>query len=228
MRNESSVLRWGGIAGMLAFVVWMVELPLYGSVDPFASEGLQRFADVRAALGLSTVLMMTIAVLSIALILALYTALRETDLAFARFGGVLGVAGYIATALGDASTFFAFAPLSDLYQAPVSTSGTGATIALLWEATQGVTNTFFFLGTLFLMLGFISLGVAMFGAPAFGRRFGAVSIIFGVIGVVGAVAGVFVTGEVGMQVIGIGVLANIIFLPLFGYKLFRMSRTTGG
>ncbi len=108
MENEKSVLRWGGLAGIMAFIVWIVGLPLFGFVDPFTPEGLMRFTDVRAALGMSTILMMTIAILSIALVLALYRALRGTNLAFALFGSVLGVTGYIVTALGDASTFFAF------------------------------------------------------------------------------------------------------------------------
>ena len=224
MENEKSVLRWGGLAGILAFIVWIVEMPLYGSVDPFTPEGLMRFTDVRAALGMSTILMMTIAFLSIALVLALYRALRGTNLAFALFGSVLGVTGYIVTALGDASTFFAFAPISDLNQAPAATPETQATVVLLWQATQGITNTFFFVGSLFMMMCFIVLGVAMLRAPAFGRRFGGVSIVLGVIGVVGVVASLFVTGETGMQLMGIAVFSNIIFLPLFGWKVYSLSR----
>ena len=57
MENEKSTLRWGGLAGILAFIVWIVEMPLYGSVDPFTPEGLMRFTDVRATLGMSTILM---------------------------------------------------------------------------------------------------------------------------------------------------------------------------
>jgi hypothetical protein len=38
----------------------------------------------------------------------------------------------------------------------------------------------------------------MLTAPAFGRRFGGVSIVLGVIGVAGVVASLFVTGETGM------------------------------
>jgi hypothetical protein len=224
MDNERSVLRWGGLAGILAFVVWIVELPLYEYVDPFTPGGLTRFADVRATLGMSTILMMTIALLSVALVLALYRSLRGTNLAFALFGSVLGVIGYIATALGDASTLFAFAPISELNAAPGVAAEAQATAALMWQATRGVTNTFFFLGTLFLMSCFIILGVAMLGAPHFGRRFGGVSIGFGMIGLVGVVAGVFVTGDAAIQVVGIGVLANILFLPLFGWKLHRLSR----
>jgi hypothetical protein len=226
MENEKNALRWGGLAGMLAFIVWIVELPLYGSVDPFTPEGLMRFPDVRAALGLSTILMMTIAFLSIALVLGLYRALRGASLAFALFGTVLGVIGYIATALGDASTFFAFAPISNLYQAPAATPETPAMLVLLWQATQGITHTFFFVGSLFMTLCFIVLGVAMLGAPAFGKRFGGVSIVLGVIGLVGVIASLFLAGEIGPQVMGIAVFANLIFLPLFGWKVFRLSRAT--
>jgi len=224
MENEKSVLRWGGLAGILAFIVWIVEMPLYGSVDPFTPEGLMRFTDVRAALGMSTILMMTIAFLSIALVLALYRALRVSNLAFALFGGVLGVIGYIATALGDASTFFAFAPMSNLYQAPAATPETQSTVVLLWQATQGITHTFFFVGSLFMTMCFIVLGVAMLRAPDFGRRFGGVSIVLGVIGLVGVFASLFVPGDTGVQVMGIAVFANLIFLPLFGWKLYRLSR----
>ncbi len=224
MENEKSVLRWGGLAGILAFIVWIVEMPLYGFVDPFTPEGLMRFTDVRAALGLSTILMMTIAILSVALVLALYRALRGTNLGFALFGSVLGVTGYIVTALGDASTFFAFAPISDLNQAPAATPETQATVVLLWQTTQGITFTFFFVGSLFMTMCFIVLGVAMLRAPAFGRRFGVVSIVLGVIGIVGVVASLFITGETGMQIMGVAVFANIIFLPLFGWKVYSLSR----
>ena len=224
MENEKSVLRWGWLAGILAFIIWIVEMPLYGAVDPFTPEGLMRFTNVIAALGMSTILMMTIAFLSIALVLALYRALRGTNLAFALFGSVLGVTGYIVTALGDASTFFAFAPISDINQAPAAAPETQATVVLLWQATQGITHTFFFVGSLFMVMCFIVLGVAMLRAPAFGRRFGGVSILLGVIGIVGVIASLFVAGETGLQLMGISVFANIIFLPLFGWKVYRLSR----
>jgi hypothetical protein len=212
------------VAGILAFIVWIVEMPLYGFVDPFIPEGLMRFTDVRAALGMSTILMMTIAFLSVALVLSLYRALRATNLAFALFGGVLGVIGYIETALGDASTFFAFAPISGLNQAPAATPETQAMVVLLWQATQGITHTFFFVGSLSLMLCFIVLGMAMLSAPAFGRRFGAASTILGVIGIVGVIASLFVAGETGVQIMGVAVFANILFLPLFGWKVYSLSR----
>jgi len=224
MEREQRVLRLGGLAGILAFMVWIVELPLFGFVDPFAPEGLTRFPDVRAALGISTILMMTIAILSIALVLALYRALRGTDLALAIFGTVLGVTGYIVTALGDASTFFAFAPISDLDQAPAATPETQATVVLLWQATQGLTHTFFFVGSLFMVMYFIVFGVAMLGAPAFGRGFGRMSMVLGAIGLIGVAASLFVAGDSGAQLMGIAAFANIVFLPLFGWKAYSLSR----
>jgi len=225
MMKEKSVLRWDGLAGILAFIVWIVEMPLYGFVDPFFLEGLLSFPDKIAALAISTILTMAYAFLSIALVLALYRALRGTRLAPALFGSVLGLIGYVVTALGDASTFFAFAPLSNLYHASAATSETQAMVVLLWETTMGLTNTFFFVGSFFLMIGFIVLGLAMLNAPAFGRRFGGVSIVLGVIGVVGVVASLFVPGIIGLQLIGVSTFANLVFLPLFGWKVYRLSRT---
>jgi len=224
MENENSVLRWGGLAGILAFILWIVEMPLYGLIDPFVPEGLMSFTDNRAALGMSTILMMTIAILSVALVLALYRTLRGTNIGLALFGSVLGVTGYIVTALGDASTFFAFAPIATLNQAPAATPEAQATAVLLWQSTQGITNTFFFVGSLFMVMCFIILGVAMLSAPDFGKRFGVVSIVLGLIGVVAVVASLFVSEEIGMQVVGIAVFSNIIFLPLFGWKVYSLSR----
>jgi len=89
---------------------------------------------------------------------------------------------------------------------------------------MGITSTFFFVGGLFMMIGFIALGVAMLGATAFGRRFGRVSIVLGVIGLVGVVASLFVPGLIGMQLMGSTAFVNLIFLPLFGWKVYRLSR----
>lgn len=223
MENDKSVLRWGGLAGILAFIVWMVEMPIYGLVDPFVPDGLLVFPEIRVLLGVSTILMMTIAILSIAFILTLYRALKVTNLGFALFGSVMGVIGYIVTAFGDASTFFAFAPLSDLYLAPGVTPETQATITVLWDAIQGITRTFFFVGALFMVMCFIVLGVVMLRAPAYGRNLGGVSIILGAVGILGVFASLFIPGSIGVQLMGIAVFADLIFLPIFGWKTYRLT-----
>jgi hypothetical protein len=215
MENENIVLRWGGLAGILAFIIFIVDMPIYAFVDPassplFTHEGLMRFTDIRVALVANTILMMMVAIFSIALILALYTILRDTSQALALFGSVLGVLGYVLIALGDASSFVSFVPLSDLYHNATVTPDVQATVVLLWESTQGVTNT---------MIGFMVLGVVMLKAPTFGRRFGGVSIVLGVVGTVGAIASLFV-----FEAIGVMFLADLIFLPLFGWKVYSLSR----
>ena len=225
MENEKSFLRWGGLVGILVFIVWIVDLPLYGYVDPFVPDGLMRFPDFRVALAVNTILCMTIAFLSVTFVLVLYRVLRGTSQSLALLGSLLGVIGYIATAFGDASTFLAFAPISDLYHA-TATPEVQTTVVLLWDATRGLTNTFFFIGILFMMLGFIILGITMLRSPSFGRRFGGISILLGLIGIVGVVVSLFIPGSIGMQVMGIGVFANLIFLSLFGWKVYRLSKTT--
>jgi len=219
MENEKSVLRWGGRAGLLAFIVWILDMPVYMYVDPFITGGLMRFPDVKVALAINTILCMTTAFLSIAFILVLYRILRGTSQALALYGSVLSIIGLIGVALSDAATFYAFAPLSDLYHAPAATNEAQATVVLLWEATQGITYTFTFVGSLFLMIGFIALGIAMFRAPVFSRRLGWVSIILGVLGGVGVVASLFV-----FEAIGIMFIADLIFLLLFGRKVYSLSK----
>ncbi len=218
MGKEKSLLRWGGLAGVLAGIIFIgAQGPLFALFPPPATP--EGFPDVRAALAAGTGLAMAYAFLSIALVLALSRALRRTGLAAALFGSVLGVLGFLVTALGDASYFVAFAPISDLYHAPGVTPEEQATLVLLWQATQGLTDTFFFVGSLFLMIGFIALGVAMRGAPAFGSRLGGVSIVLGVAGGVGVFVNLFVLG-----VIGVVAFTALIFLLLFGWKVYSLSR----
>ena len=107
-------------------------MPIYVYVDPFIPGGLMRFPDVRLGLAVNTIFCMTTAFLSIAFVLVLYRVLHETSQALTLFGSVLSIIGYLGIALSDAFTFYAFAPLSDLYHAPGATSETQATVVLMW------------------------------------------------------------------------------------------------
>ncbi len=74
---------------------------------------------------------------------------------------------------------------------------------------------------MFVMIAFIVLGMVMLRTPVFSPRFGRVSIVLGVVGTVGAIASLFV-----FEAIGVMFLADLIFLPVFGRKLLKMSKTT--
>ena len=222
MGEEKSVLRWGGIAGLLAgifFVGFMIMLGLVPAMPSDPAGLIMRFPDVKAAITTRSGLGITSGILSIALLLALYHALRGTGRGAALFGSVLGVLGLVATALAFTSVFVAFAPLSDLYHAPGATPEEQATALLLGQATLGIVDTFFFLGNLFLMVGLIALGVAMLRTPAFGKGFGGVSVVLGVAGAVGQYATVIVPAGIGAAII-----ANLIFLFLFGWKVYSLSK----
>jgi hypothetical protein len=56
----------------------------------------------------------------------------------------------------------------------------------MWQATEGIFDALFGVGLLLVPIGFIALGVAMLGAPAFGKGFGRVSVVVGAVGVVAA------------------------------------------
>ena len=178
-----------------------------------------RFPDVRLGLAINTILCMTTAFLSIAFVLVLYRTLRETSKLLSLFGIVLSITGYMGIALSDAFTFYAFAPLSDLYHSSAATSETQATVVLMWEAIQGMPHTFVFIGSLFLMIGFIALGVAMIEAPAFGRRLGWTIIVLGVAGGIGVVFSLFV-----FETIGLMFLSDLTFLLLVGWKVYNLSK----
>jgi hypothetical protein len=48
-------------------------------------------------------------------------------------------------------------------------------------------------------------------------------VTFGVVGIAGVFASLFITGIIGVQLMGISVFSDIIFLPIFGLKLYRLA-----
>jgi hypothetical protein len=224
MEEEKSVLRWGGLAGILGgiiFILVFVIVIVFVGPDPAEPEGsVMRFPDVRAARTVENSLYLLVLILWVTHFLALYRALRETSLAPALFGSVLGIVGLGVLASG-ALPHVATAPISDLYHAPGATPEDQATLVLLWQATEGIFDALFGVGLLLVPIGLISLGVAMLGAPAFGRGFGGVSVA---LGVVGAVAASILLVDPLSPSAFIGVLALIVFHLVLGWKVYRLSR----
>ena len=141
MDEEKSVLRWGGLAGILGgiiFILVFVIVIVFVGLDPAEPEGaVMRFPDIRAARTVENSLYLVVLILWVAHFLALYRALRRTSLAPALFGSVLGILGLGVLAAG-ALPHVAPAPISDLYHAPGATPEDQATLVLLWQATQGI------------------------------------------------------------------------------------------
>src|SRR5215211_5928065 len=105
MDEEQSVLRWGGLAGIVGGILLVVVFVIVGvfvGPDPAEPEGLvMRFPDVRAAHVVEEVLYLAVLALWVIHVLALYRALRGTSLAPALFGtSALGIMGLGVLAAG--------------------------------------------------------------------------------------------------------------------------------
>jgi hypothetical protein len=224
MDEEKGLLRWGGLAGILVgiiFILVFVVVIVFVGADPSQPEGeVIRFPEIRAARTVENSLYLVVLILWIAHFLALYRALRRTSLAPALFGSIVGIVGLGVLAAG-ALPHVATAPISDLYHATGATPEDQATLVLLWQATEGIFDALFGVGLLVVPVGLVALGVAMFGAPAFSKGSGGISVVLGVIGVVAAT--VLLVDPLS-PIAFVGVLALIVFNLVLGWKVYSLSR----
>src|ERR671910_877566 len=162
MEEEQSVLRWGGLAGILGgitFILVFVIVIVFVGPDPAEPEAeVMRFPDIRAARTVEDSLYLVVLILWIAHFLALYRALRQASLAPALFGSVLGIVGLTVLAAG-ALPHVATLPISDLYHAAGTSPDERATLVSLWDATRGLFDALFITGLAVLPIGLIVLGI---------------------------------------------------------------------
>jgi hypothetical protein len=226
MEQEKSVLRWGGLAGMLGGILFILALVVViagpvGMEDPADLAGwVTRFPDIKAARVVENVLYLMALIFEVPLFLALYRTLRRTSLAPALFGSILGILGVAVMAVGT-TPHVAHAPLSDLYHAPGATPADQATLALMWQATWGIFNAILYVGFFIVPIGLILLGVSMFGGPAFGKGFGRMTLALGVGGLVAAVLQMV---DPASMIGALGLFACLIFYFVSGWKVYSLSR----
>jgi len=223
MDREKSFLRWSGLAGMTAgvfFILTIVTLIEFGpSTTATPAQLVMNFPNVRTGLAVGNGFYFLVSVSLVGLALGLYRALRGTSPGPAVFGTVLYVLGLGVTFIED-TTQFAFDPISNLYHAPGVTPADQATLALIWQATQGMFNEFDVAATILLSTGLIILGVAMFWTPTFGRVFGGLSIVIGAAQIVA----INIVSTNSAAYAPFALLAFLIFPVVFGWKLYSMSR----
>ena len=223
MGEQKGFLRWSGLAGILAgiiFILTIVTLVEFGpSTTATPAQLVMKFPDVRTALAVGNGLYFLVSVSLVGLVLGLYRALRGPSPGPALFGTVLYVLGLGVTFIED-TTQVAFDPISNLYHAPGATPVDQATLALLWQATQGMFNEFDVAATLLLSTGLIVLGVAMIRVAAFGKVFGGLCTAFGAAQILGI--SLFSTNSVSYAPFAL--LAFFIFPVLFGWKLYSLSK----
>ena len=233
--SERSILRWGGLGGMMDGVVFIfVPVILFGFAPQvpsgsFMTEGggrvdptalVMTFPDSRMPIIVGNFLNFLSVVLSLALILALYRALRGTSPAPALWGSALYIIG-LGVIFTETVTQVAFDPISSLYHAPGVTPAEQTTLVIMWQAIQSVFFELDAAAILVLSMGLVVLGVAMIGAPRFGKTIGSPIIVLGGVGLL--VTSVF--GITSFLVAIILVPAFIIVPILLGWKVHGMSRS---
>lgn len=223
---DRSLLRWGGLAGLLGGALLLFVFVFVGAVvgpDPGGLEGpVTRFPEIRAARTLENSLYLVVMALLAIHVVALSRSLRGASLAPALFGSVLGIAGLTVLAAG-ALPHVATSRLSELYHAPGATPQDQTTVALLWQANQGIFDALLAVGLVLLPTGLVALGVAMLGAPAFGRGFGGATVALGLTGIGAASAFVL---DPRSPVVVVVFLALIVFHLALGWKLYRLSNAS--
>ena len=226
MDQERSVLQWGGIAGLVAAVIFVVSI-IYQVAFIGTSTTASGATPVINFLGLHTqiivgqTLFLVGTVLLMPLFLALFFALRKSSLAPAMFGTVVSFLG-IAVLGAESEPNVAMAPISDQYHAAGATAAQQAAAVQVWQATQGMFNQFDTDAYIFLSIGFILLAVAMFGAPAVGKILGGLTAVFGVVGLVGVSLFAVTSALFALPAL----LTFVIFPLLIGWKVYSLSRTT--
>ena len=223
--EDSSIPRWGGLAGIGGSVLLVVVFAIVGifaGPEPAGPAGpISRFPEIRVARTVENGLYLAVLALWVPLPLALYRSLRRTRPAAALFGSALNIFGLTVLAAG-AIPHAVTSRLSELYHADGATPEEQATLVLLWQANQGMFDALLLVGLLVMPVGVILLGLAMRRDPAFGKVAGNVSVALGVVGL--AAAMVMLVDPLS-AVAALGVLALIGFHLIAGWKSYRLSRT---
>jgi hypothetical protein len=221
---DRNVFRWGGLAGVLGgivFIVVFVVVVVFVGADltPTAEELVERFPDIQGARTVEDGLYLLVLILWVVHFLALYRALRETRLASALFGSVLGIVGLTVLAAG-ALPHVAKLHLSDLYHAAKASAADQASVVLMWQLTQGIFDALLIAGLGVLPIALLAIGHAMLGTPAFGKVLGWMTIALGAIGLLSAV--VLLIDPLSSIAVA-GIFALIIFNLTVGWKVYRLS-----
>ena len=221
--SDKSVLRWGGltsIGGGLLFILVFAWVIIFAGPDPAGLAGpITKFPEIKTVRTVENGMYLAVLVLWVPVYLALYRRLERTRPASALFGSALGVLGlgiFAAGAIPHAAT----SRLSDLYHAPEATAADQATLALVWQGTQGIFDALLLTGLLVVATGIVLLGRAMQADPTFGKAAAWLSTLLGAAGLAAAMATLI---EPTSMVVALGIFALIGFHLILGWKVYRLS-----
>lgn len=222
MFEDRSVLRWGGLAGMLSpALTLLTAIVLFSSTAgaPADTYGpVVRYPEVKTAYAIGETLSLASVILSLAFYLALCQALRGRAPAPALWGVGLSFLG-LAVLAAEGAPRIAFTVISDLYHAPGASAQAQASLALIWQTVQGLFNELDTAALIFQSLAYILFGWAMLSHPVFGRWLGLGTVFLALSGLVG----LYLLGVSSPVFAPFGLLVFILLPVLLGWKVFRLS-----
>lgn len=221
--QERSVLRWGGLAGIVGAIVFLVsivyQVAFVGTNTTAAGAGpVMRFPGVQTQIIIGQTLFLVGVLLFVPLFIALTWSLRRSQLAPALFGGLLSFLGLAVLAV-ESEPNVAMAQISAQYHAAGATAAQQANAVQLWQATQAMFNQFDTCAYIFLSVGFLVLGVAFYNSSSFGKLLGALSAAFGLAGLIALAS--FAVDSAAFSPFAL--LTFAIFPLVFGWKVYRLS-----
>jgi hypothetical protein len=219
VEQERSVLRWGGLGGMVGSIVFVIVFVIVAVFVGSDTNEPMGFPGIRVARTFEDGLYLAVMILWVPLFLALYRALRRERLAPALFGSVLGIVGLVVLAAG-ALPHIATLAVSDLLRAPGTTIA-DQTALELWKASYAIFDALLTAGLILATIGVICLGAAMIKSPRFGKGIGWISVVLGVAGVVASSVDLW-NPDSPLAVIAMAGL--IVFCAVSGWKTYRLSK----
>jgi hypothetical protein len=226
IEQEKNVLRWGGLAGILGSIIFILVMvfvaAVIGAGPTDLKEVVARFPDIHLLRVIENGVYLVALLLEILLFLAIFWALRKESLAPALFGSALGIVGLVSMAI-SATPHVAHYPLSELFQATGATPEAQEAIVVMWQGIWGFFDAPLYVGFFVVPLGLILLGVAMFGASDFGKGLGWMSVVIGAAAFVAAILQMI---DPSSDVGALSYLAPIIFYFVLGMKIYRLSKAS--
>ena len=214
MGEEKSVLRLGGLAGVLAGVFLILGVIVLTLVPAEPESQLWSFSGSRILLIGIIDLLLAGFLLSIPSLGAIYSSLKEPSRVFARIGLGSGVLALVLFMVNLGGFFLAIDAFSGLYTAPFSDR---PVVVATYEAVVILLQAGSFAGVLLVGLAFVAFGLAMRGSPDYGEGLAWLSIVLGLIVVLVAFSFSFLP-------LPVAAIALAVFAPVFGWKAYSLSR----
>ncbi len=214
MGEEKSVLRVGGLAGVLAGSIIVIAFIALLSSPQVAGleESLATWPENAALANVTLDLFLVGLLLFIPFLAVLYSSLREPSRLFARIGLGTGVLAVIVLIFGLLGSIGAAEVLSRVYME--AATGDRPVVVAIYGGFLSLFGVGIAAGFLFAGLAFVAFGIAMRGSRDFGGGLAWLSVALGIIIVLFTF----------LLLAFLAFIAVAVFALVLGWKVYSLSR----